>query len=151
MNYDNKIKYVTSDLFLIECDWLLLNNLFKIKSADWAMSVGTGICNISKHFAWISFFCAVPEQPVVVASTEYFKKILGLASIWFSNLIIICLRKGWPCPWQVSRAQHPMPVPSALFCLKCFHMNKLSRGKTFPVIFSHSPCNFLSFSQRPAK
>lgn len=33
MNYDSKIKYVTSDLFLIECDWLLLNNLFKIKFA----------------------------------------------------------------------------------------------------------------------
>lgn len=94
MNYDNKIKYATSDLFLIECDWLLLNNLFKIKFADWAMSAGTGICNISKHFVWMSFFCTIPEQPVVVASTEYLKKTLGLAGMWFNTWWSVVLDKG---------------------------------------------------------
>ena len=50
MNYSSASKYVASDLFSIECDWLLWNDMFQTKFIDWAMSAGTGICNISKAF-----------------------------------------------------------------------------------------------------
>lgn len=95
MNYDSKIKYVTSDLFLIECDWLLQNNLFKIKFSDRSSIIAsTRICNISKHFAWMSFFCTIFEQPTVAASTEYLKKTLGPVGMWFSTWWSVVLDKG---------------------------------------------------------
>jgi len=33
----------------------------------------------------MSFFCTIPEQPVVVVGTEYLKKTLGLVGKWFST------------------------------------------------------------------
>lgn len=95
----------------------------------------------------MSFFCTIPEQLVVVASTEYLKR-LWVWSVYGSVLERQLSRTGVP---MLMTGEHPTYVPVPLFCLKCFHMNKLPQGNKYPVIFSHPACNFLPFTLRPAK
>lgn len=148
MNHDRKIKYVSSDLFLIGHNWLLQNNLFKIGFADWAMSASTGVCNTSKLFLWMSFFCTNPELPVVGESIEHLKNTLNMVIMWFSIWWSAVSDKG--C-YSHDRWVYISILSMLYFAWNVYSMNKLPSEKKFPIIFSHSPCNFLSFSKRPAK